>query len=708
MRLTASSVLVVLTAVFAVGSCKQMKADSEPTGESAAAGEASAELSSEASTTENTASDESASSETATDDAEQTTETSDGPPERVSDASGRFSTSVPAGWSIEKAEGTIHLSAPESELQVHLVAVETEDPAAAVEQAWRRSAPDRRLTVRERLDVPTDEGVDQQMVVDYKIGKDGRFAQAIAQRHDETTYVILVDGTRGSVETHSDQLQHVGDHFEIAAIDRNRLEDRAAEPLGDEQFETLETYIRNGMDQFGVPGAAVGIVQDGEVAWTRGFGLRRKGGEAEVDAETMMLSGSATATMTAMLMGTAVDAGRMDWQTPARELLSTQTFGDAPSGGAVTVEHLICGCVDVPSRTMEVLFNYRSMGAEEIVTSASDLPFQSEFGETFQYSNHLAATGGYAAAAALGAEWGSLRSGFRKAMEGRIFEPIGMSASTVDFAQADDTGNQARPHALDVKARYQPISSDLERFAEPVAPARGVWTNARELSRYLATQVERGTAPTGDRVVSADQLTHTWEPRVEMSDERSYGLGWATTEYGGKRVLSHTAQTMGFSSHLAFVPEDDVGIAVMVNAAAAEPFAEAVRSRVLQMTYRDDETTEWSDVLLVYRTPDRYAEIREATADTIERDRVESYLGRYEHRLLGGVDLRARNGRAWLDVGEFDAEVKPLRGARETPMFVGVDPPLVGVQVSVAGAKGEGRTMTIRNGEESYELAWVE
>ncbi|MFB6373727.1 MAG: serine hydrolase domain-containing protein, partial [Bradymonadaceae bacterium] len=123
-------------------------------------------------------------------------------------------------------------------------------------------------------------------------------------------------------------------------IDADRLEGKQPQKLGAEQFRTLATFIRDGMDQFGIPGAAVGIVQNGEVAWTRGFGVRKKGGSKEVEAETLMLAGSATATMTGMLMATAVDADRMDWTTPVDKLLTKHSFGEAPSGEAVTVEDL--------------------------------------------------------------------------------------------------------------------------------------------------------------------------------------------------------------------------------------------------------------------------------------------------------------------------------------------------------------------------------
>ncbi|MFB6373726.1 MAG: serine hydrolase, partial [Bradymonadaceae bacterium] len=277
--------------------------------------------------------------------------------------------------------------------------------------------------------------------------------------------------------------------------------------------------------------------------------------------------------------------------------------------------------------TMEIRFNYQQMGAEQVVASAADLPFESSVGGTYHESDHLSASGGYAAAAAWGVEWGNLGPGYRETMSNQIFEPIGMESTTAAFEASDDTGNRARPHALDLQARYRPVDPALEKFAEPIAPAGGVWTNARDLSRFLITQLQR--------------------------------------------VVFRSAQTTGFSSHLAFVPGDDLGIAVLANAAGVESFAETVRKRMIEIAYSDSETTRWREVLLVYETPDRYAKIRRATKPSVTAERVAPWVGRYEHRLLGVVDLRARNGRAWLDVGEFDTELKSVRESGETPLLLG-------------------------------------
>jgi CubicO group peptidase (beta-lactamase class C family) len=58
-----------------------------------------------------------------------------------------------------------------------------------------------------------------------------------------------------------------------------------------------------------VPAAAVAVVQNGEVVYQQGFGVRELGGSEPVTPETLMMIGSITKPMTATMAATVVDDG---------------------------------------------------------------------------------------------------------------------------------------------------------------------------------------------------------------------------------------------------------------------------------------------------------------------------------------------------------------------------------------------------------------
>ena len=67
---------------------------------------------------------------------------------------------------------------------------------------------------------------------------------------------------------------------------------------------------------FGVPGIGLAIVKDGEVVVARGFGVKRLGEPAPVDADTRFAIASNTKAFTAMALALLVEEGKVAWEAP--------------------------------------------------------------------------------------------------------------------------------------------------------------------------------------------------------------------------------------------------------------------------------------------------------------------------------------------------------------------------------------------------------
>src|SRR5690606_25192860 len=113
----------------------------------------------------------------------------------------------------------------------------------------------------------------------------------------------------------------------------------------------------------------------------------------------------------------------------------------------MAVRHLVCACSGVPRRDLELAFHYGHLTAEDIVESLRSFEFFTPFGEAFQYSNQLVATGGYVAAAADGAAFGELFEGYAASLERRVLKPIGTNDPTLSIDQVVSRGEYAFPPA---------------------------------------------------------------------------------------------------------------------------------------------------------------------------------------------------------------------------------------------------------------------
>jgi len=229
-----------------------------------------------------------------------------------------------------------------------------------------------------------------------------------------------------------------------------------------------------------------------------------------------------------------------------------------------------------------------------------------------------------------------------------------------------------------------------ERFATSVAPVGALWSRTRDMARYPQTELADGVAPDGTRVVSEENLERTRAPRVAIPAEpglptlfsdagNHYAMGWVVDTYQGQPVLSHTGGTLGFASEVAFLPEADLGIVILTNGGqGAAGFNFAVQSRLLELLF--DQPAAF-DAMLGQFLEARAAQIAELRAQlgTVDPAAIAPYLGRYEHPVLGEVELALRGGSLVFDVGEVRSEIRPrVDEVGQVVGYVFVDPPLAG------------------------------
>ena len=633
----------------------------------------------------------------------------DGAREEYEDPQGRFTFPIPTGWQASEGEGVVTAQDPSGGIRAHIVVSEGEDLEAAVRDAWSRAVPEFDLEPEETLEPPSERGVERTILVNYDPDDDERVYQAIAQLHEGTAYVLLIDANLADLQRRAAQLGIIATGLSITAIDDVDLagaETRSVDQVVDE----LHTFIEEQMEAFGVPGAAIAIVQGDEVVHTAGFGTTQAGGAEPVTPQTHMMIGSTGKTMTSMLVATLIDDGVVGWDTPVVEVLPQFEVADSELTQRITLRNLLCACTGVPRRDFELFFNADELSAEAIIDQLSTFEFFTEFGEAFQYSNQLVATSGYAAAAADGAEYGNLFEGYARSLHERVLEPIGLDNTTLSFDEVRDRGMHALPHQQSIESgAYEAIDLSVEEILLPVGPAGAHWSTAEDMGRYLVTVMNAGVTPEGERVVSEENLRETWEPQVPVSASESYGLGWFVGEYKGLDRLYHAGNTLGFTSEFAFLPEAEVGIVVLANAQQANGFTGAIVTRLFELLYDVESEAESQAAFFVEQAQTSLTQVRERLQDAVDPATVEPFLGRYSNPALGPITLEMEGGQLVLDAGEFSTNVRPLLdadGGLETYITYGV--PVTGLPVELLEDDAGQRTVVLGQGAMRYVFKPVE
>jgi CubicO group peptidase (beta-lactamase class C family) len=584
------------------------------------------------------------------------------------DPENRFTLVQPEGWRREDSGPLVALTSPEGDIALWFGLSESSEPVDLVDAAWAEvgegvNAPQ---TV---VPAPPRDGFESATAFVYPPEGDV-VRQAVVESRAGRLHVTLIRGTMAALDRRGAQVNIAVTGFRPADAGTMSLSGVSPSVLDTEDLDMLGSYVEDNLDRFDVSGAVVAVVQDGEVRMLRGFGTRTRGMDRPVTPDTRMMIGSVGKTMTTLMMARLVDEGRMSWDQPVREILPGFAVADPELSETITVQNLVCACSGVPRRDIEFLFNAADLDAEAVIGSLAGFEFFTGFGEAFQYSNQLVATGGWAVAAAGGAKWGELDAGYAQMLEADLFAPLGMSRSTLDFALVMGDENVATPHAPHGAGLRTALPVETEAALLPVAPAGAHWSTGADMARYTQALLSV-SAPGG--IVSVEGFAHLTTPQVPVSATMSYGLGWFVEDWRGQRLIHHGGNTFGFTSELALLPDAGAGIVILANAGRANDFVQAVRARFLELLFDLPESHHDGALIARAEADRRAAEL--AGAPPVEAKAAMAAEGPYRSDVLGEVNLRRDGDRLIFDMGEMAGEVRidPQRRDRwiiwEGPLF---------------------------------------
>src|SRR4051794_7827710 len=90
----------------------------------------------------------------------------------------------------------------------------------------------------------------------------------------------------------------------------------------------VDQWVARAMQTFDVPGLALAIVKDDTVVLAKGYGVRKIGEPAAVDARTLFGIASNTKAFTATALGLLVEEGRIEWDAPVIRYLPSFAMWD--------------------------------------------------------------------------------------------------------------------------------------------------------------------------------------------------------------------------------------------------------------------------------------------------------------------------------------------------------------------------------------------
>ena len=201
----------------------------------------------------------------------------------------------------------------------------------------------------------------------------------------------------------------------------------------------LDEAVAKAVHDWQVPGLAVAVVKDGNVVFSKGYGVRELGKPAAVDAHTLFAVGSTTKAMTAALIGMLVDEKKLSWDDAVVKHLPWFQLSDPYLTREITVRDLLTHRAGLGNA--DYLWYGQETEPREILRRVRLLAPAYSLRSSFIYQNVMYAAAGAVIEAVTGQSW-------EEVMRTRLFEPLGMSETIATAATLAQQPNVALPHDI--------------------------------------------------------------------------------------------------------------------------------------------------------------------------------------------------------------------------------------------------------------------
>lgn len=625
-------------------------------------------------------------------------------PERLSadtprTTAGGATLTAPKDWSIAVDGSVMVLLAPDLDSRIGIVEPSATEADTAVAAAWEAVRPGVKRPLRLVTPAPGRDGWDEQRSYSYETSpNERRVVGALALRRGTAWTVFVVDGAQATFDQRGAQVALVRQSLRPKGYRDESFGGKKAHRLDPSRVKQLTDFVEAAMKELSIPGAALALIDNNEVVFAGGFGVRELGKADKVDADTAFMIASNTKPLTTLLMARLVDEGKLDWDTPVTKVYPAFKLGNAGTTQQVLVKHLLCACTGLPRQDFEWLFEFKGATPASVMRTLGGMQPTTKFGELFQYSNLMAAAAGYVAGNALYPDK-ELGAAYDEAMRTRIFDPLGMKTATFDISRVE-RGNHARPHGFDVDGKVAVASMDVNHSIGPARPAGAAWSSARDLLRYVQMELAGGKLPDGRQLVSEKNLLARRLKQVAIGQTASYGMGLFADTKWDVTVLRHGGSLIGYKSDMLMLPEHGVGAVILTNADTGSILAGTFRRRLLEVLFEGKAEAMENVLSTAKEWKANVAKTRERLIVPADVTAASKLAPRYHNAALGGIVVRTANGSTVFDFGEWKSVMASRKNDDGTTSFRTIDPGLGGFEFVVRG-----NSLVLRDSQHEYVFA---
>jgi CubicO group peptidase (beta-lactamase class C family) len=332
--------------------------------------------------------------------------------------------------------------------------------------------------------------------------------------------------------------------------------------------ESIDDYIRN-LDRllpslagkYGVDGAAVAVVHNGEAIKFLGFGYADKATRKPITKDTGFQVASISKPLAAWGVMRLVERNLLNLDVPVETYLTRWHLPESPfNRNGVTIRRLLSHTAglsvdgysglepDKPLPTLEESLSGRTSDSGVLRIFAGPLRIQMEPGTQWSYSG-----GGYTLLQLVIEEVS--RQSFTEYMQQNILTPLGMNQSSFSWNPRIQK-NVAIPYGW--------WGNALPNYLFAEKAAAGLYTTAPDLAKFVAANMNGPAGETPGRgVLTSETVALSMRPNPV---NHAYGFGLSISQLSKEvSLIHHSGSNIGWKSRIMFIPSQGNGIVIITN-----------------------------------------------------------------------------------------------------------------------------------------------
>lgn len=436
----------------------------------------------------------------------------------------------------------------------------------------------------------------------------------------------------------------------------------------EEEFvQAASKYYQSVLDELGtVPGVSVAIVKGDKPIMVTGFGQQKISGNKQVDEHTNFYIASCTKSFTALLALKLDQKGILSLDDPVTKHLPGVQFVSELEADKIKLRDLLNHTSGMRNESISFRLAYSGEHTLPQLIHLLDFTEPNEAGRgNYEYTNF-----GYNLYTIIldkitGKPW-------QIWLEEEIFNPAGLNRTTAFMSKVQSNGWElATPHLGIYGKSIEEVY--LIKNDKNMQSAGGLITNAANAAKWINLQMNQGQLNGKQifpsKLIEASQLPSTkTDEKKTLFRPQEYGLGWGRSKFEGQQLIHHFGGYPGYLSHLSFMPERKIGVAVFVNEGLAgysimNLFAGFAYDWWLKTPDFEDKY-EVKKKKLIETIQKRSKSIIDRETDRAKRTwqldhPFTFYTGTYSNELLGTVSIQGDADKISLKMGHLQCIATP-------------------------------------------------